>query len=187
MADKKKFTYQIDAQLIIDQAQKQAKALSESLNKISAPKNITSGLENGIKDLEKEIKKYQDLTSKGFLDENDLKELKKVTDSISSSYNKLIKQKDNLTKSSKDDIKKFFPKEVSDVIKAASKALSDYEQKIKSTKNNIDEISAKIKATNELIKEKTSEIIKERMDIVNTHFLSAFFFSFTGFLFTFLE
>lgn len=132
-----KFTLTFDAQLNVGQMKGALNQIQSTLNSLHLPTNITKDLQGTFNKLSEEVKNFEVLSGKDITGKADFSKMAKSADRVVDLFNKLKTQLKDLGAASNIQLEKMFPETVAKNISAASKAITDFNNKITKTESDI--------------------------------------------------
>ena len=146
------FMVKIGASMDVSQVEDAIKKLGTSLGQLKIDPKATTDLTKGLEKLKQQVETFKD-KSKNVTDEKDMSELLTLAKGITRTYDSLIAKIKVMSSLSGEAAKKLFPPDTAAKIKAASKALEDYRDKIIAAEKSVTKQQDKIDNLNTRLQE----------------------------------
>ena len=146
------FMVKIGASMDVSQVEDAIKKLGTSLGQLKIDPKATADLTKGLEKLKQQVETFKD-KSKNVTDEKDMSELLTLAKGITRTYDSLIAKIKVMSNLSGEAAKKLFPPDTAAKIKAASKALEDYRDKIVAAEKSVTKQQDKIDNLNTRLQE----------------------------------
>lgn len=154
------FTLNFDAKLNVSQMKGALGQIQSTLNGLHLPDNITKNLQGTFNKLSEEVKNFEVLSGKDITGKADFTKLTNSANKIVDLFTRLKSQISDIGALSDSSLAKLFPDSTVNNIQKAGKALSDYQNKLKSAEQDIASASKKVEDLNsKLAKENNKTVV----------------------------
>lgn len=154
------FTLNFDAKLNVSQMKGALGQIQSTLNGLHLPDNITKNLQGTFNKLSEEVKNFEVLSGKDITEKADFTKLTNSANKIVDLFTRLKSQISDIGALSDSSLAKLFPDSTINNIQKAGKALSDYQNKLKSAEQDIANASKKVEDLNsKLAKENNKTVV----------------------------